>query len=98
MNFPYAYISCPCEDITAASNGSNESADENEERDEDGQTFDPKSPRANFSLYPIEHLLYCEDCQQIRCPRCTVEEIVCWYCPSCLFEMPSAMVKSDGGR
>ncbi|KAJ5887842.1 hypothetical protein N7495_007883 [Penicillium taxi] len=66
--------------------------------DEEDQTFDPRYPRSNFSLYPPEQLLYCEDCHQIKCPRCITEEIVSWYCPSCLFETPSSMVKSDGNR
>ncbi|KAF9889943.1 hypothetical protein FE257_006817 [Aspergillus nanangensis] len=71
--------------------------EEDEEQEED-QTFDPRSPRSNFSLYPPEQLLYCEDCHQIKCPRCITEEIVCWYCPSCLFETPSSMVRSEGNR
>ena len=73
--------------------------DEQEGEDEDEeQTFDPRSPRSNFSLYPPEQLLYCEECHQIKCPRCITEEIVSWYCPSCLFETPSSMVRSDGNR
>ncbi|KAJ5130503.1 uncharacterized protein N7515_006542 [Penicillium bovifimosum] len=68
-----------------------------EDEDEE-QTFDPRSPRSNFSLYPPEQLLYCEECHQIKCPRCITEEIVSWYCPSCLFETPSSMVRSDGNR
>lgn len=71
--------------------------DEDEDEDEE-QTFDPRSPRSNFSLYPPEQLLYCEDCHQIKCPRCITEEIVSWYCPNCLFETPSSMVRSDSGR
>jgi dynactin-4 len=71
---------------------------ENQDEDEDEQTFDPRSPRSNFSLYPPEQLLYCEDCHQIKCPRCITEEIVSWYCPNCLFETPSSMVRSDGNR
>ena len=71
---------------------------DNDESDDDEQTFDPRSSRSNFSLYPPEQLLYCEDCHQIKCPRCITEEIVSWYCPSCLFETPSSMVRSDGGR
>lgn len=71
---------------------------ENQYGDEEEQTFDPRSPRSNFSLYPPEQLLYCEDCHQIKCPRCITEEIVSWYCPNCLFETPSSMVRSDGNR
>ena len=95
MNFPYTYVSCPCTDVSTPNSGNEEVQNEEEEQE---RTFDPRSPRANFSLYTMEYLLYCEDCQQIRCPRCTLEEIVAWYCPNCLFEMPSSMVKSEGGR
>ena len=95
MNFPYTYISCPCNDVSTPSNKGTMVQDDEEEQE---RTFDPRSRRANFSLYPLEHLLYCEDCQQIRCSRCTVEEIVCWYCPSCLFEMPLSVLKSEGPR
>ncbi|KAK6531322.1 hypothetical protein TWF281_008133 [Arthrobotrys megalospora] len=73
--------------------------DDEELTDEDEENnFDPRDPRSAFSLFPIENLLYCEDCHQIRCPRCVQDEIVCWYCPSCLFEVPSSTVKSDGNR
>ena len=76
-----------------------DTAEELEEVDEEEErTFDPRSPRSNFSLYPPEQLLYCEDCHQIKCPRCITEEIVCWYCPHCLFETPSSMVRSEGNR
>ncbi|KAI9838018.1 MAG: hypothetical protein M1819_006172 [Sarea resinae] len=75
-----------------------EEQEEEEEEEEEDRTLDPRSARANYSLYPIEHLLYCEDCHQIRCPRCVLDEIVCWFCPNCLFEVPSSMVKSEGNR
>ncbi|KAJ5648396.1 hypothetical protein N7490_004768 [Penicillium lividum] len=79
--------------------GTTKQEDDQEEQDEDEeQTFDPRSLRSNFSLHPPEQLLYCEDCHQIKCPRCITEEIVSWYCPNCLFETPSSMVKSDGNR
>ena len=66
--------------------------------DDEGETFDPRAPRAVFSLFPLEHLLFCEDCNQIRCPRCVQEEITCYYCPSCLLEVPASAVKSEGNR
>ncbi|KAJ5988888.1 hypothetical protein N7481_004098 [Penicillium waksmanii] len=72
--------------------------EQDEEEEEEEQTFDPRSPRSNFSLYPPEQLLYCEDCHQIKCPRCITEEIVSWYCPNCLFETPSSMVRGDANR
>ncbi|KAK6356359.1 hypothetical protein TWF718_000720 [Orbilia javanica] len=75
-----------------------EEEEELTDEDDDNNNFDPRDPRSAFSLFPIENLLYCEDCHQIRCPRCVQDEIVCWYCPSCLFEVPSSTVKSDGNR
>jgi dynactin-4 len=96
--FPYTYYACDCFDsnTTTAKRASQAVAEADE--DEDGSTFDPRNPRSNYALYPLEHLLYCEDCQQIRCPRCVIEETLNWYCPSCLFEVPSSVVKSDGNR
>ena len=96
---PYTYFQCPCTDtsVPARELGGTDTAG-GEEIYEDDRTFDPRAPRANYSLYPLEHLLYCEDCHQIRCPRCVLDEIVCWYCPNCLFEVPSSSVKSEGNR
>ena len=100
MSFPYSYFSCPC----AASSGSEEvnpageSSDQDDENDDAEKTFDPRSPRSNFSLYPLDHLMWCEDCHDIRCPRCTIEEIVCWFCPNCFFEVTSNAAKSEGNR
>ncbi|PYH41363.1 putative dynactin Arp1 p62 subunit RO2 [Aspergillus saccharolyticus JOP 1030-1] len=112
--FPYAYISCPCANTPVPDPSKKRRSRESPQKashhpdhpkppprfddSEDEQTFDPRAPRSNFSLYPPEHLLYCEDCHQIKCPRCITEEIVCWYCPNCLFETPSSMVKSEGNR
>ncbi|PGH32930.1 dynactin 4 [[Emmonsia] crescens] len=109
--FPYTFISCPCAETsstpTAAKNRLSKDLSnitlsgqqqQDPDTDDEERTFDPRSPRANYSLYPPEHLLYCEDCHQIKCPRCITEEIVCWYCPNCLFETPSSMVRSEGNR
>ncbi|KZF23519.1 hypothetical protein L228DRAFT_282240 [Xylona heveae TC161] len=103
LSFPYLYISCPCASETTlppvwpySNRLSRENAEDDDEEDE--KTFDPRNPRANYSLYPLEHLLFCEDCRQIRCPRCALEEVLCWYCPSCLFESPSSAVKTEGNR
>jgi dynactin-4 len=98
FSFPYSYFSCPCTKRGAIEDGGVGRAPNAEEPEEDEKPFDPRSPRANYSLYPLDHLLWCEDCHEIRCPRCTVEEVVCWYCPSCLFEVASGMVKSEGNR
>ncbi|KAF2259248.1 dynactin-like protein Arp1 p62 subunit RO2 [Lojkania enalia] len=97
--FPYTYYACDCFDnkVTGVSTKRASTQPQSPE-DEDERTFDPKNPRSNYSLYPLEHLLYCEDCLQVRCARCVVEETIAWYCPSCLFEVPSSVVKSDGNR
>ncbi|KAL0932114.1 dynactin arp1 p62 subunit ro2 [Colletotrichum truncatum] len=91
---PYSYIRCPCSETRASDDGSSTPGSP----EDDERTFDPRAPRANFSLYPLEHLMYCEDCHQIRCPRCVNEEIVTYYCPNCLFEVPSSNLKSEGNR
>lgn len=100
---PYTYFQCPCTDTTIPSYqldapSLNALPEEDEDDSDEGQAFDPRAPRANYSLYPLEHLLYCEDCHQIRCPKCVLDEIVTWYCPSCLFEIPSSTVKSEGNK
>lgn len=93
---PYTYIQCSCSEQAPVDDknpleGGN--PDYNEER-----TFDPRAPRSNYSLYPLEYLLYCEDCQQIRCPRCVTEEMLTYFCPNCLFEVPSSNLRSEGTR
>ncbi|PNY25634.1 Dynactin subunit 4 [Tolypocladium capitatum] len=93
---PYTYIQCPCSDQSAADRS--DASPDGHEDDEDERTFDPRAPRSNYSLYPLEYLLYCEDCQQIRCPRCVTEETVTYYCPNCLFEVPSSNLRSEGNR
>lgn len=98
QSFPYTYYACDCYDNSTSSAAKRASQMLAEaDHGEDG-TFDPRSPRSNYALYPLEHLLYCDDCQQIRCPRCVIDETLNWYCPSCLFEVPSSVVKSDGNR
>lgn len=64
----------------------------------DDETFNPHGPRAAYSLFPLEQLLYCDECNATRCPRCCSEEMMCWYCPNCMFEVPSSGVKGDGNR
>ncbi|PHH86911.1 hypothetical protein CDD83_9589 [Cordyceps sp. RAO-2017] len=97
---PYTYIQCPCSDQSLAGRGDSSPSGGAGSRDgdEDERTFDPRAPRSNFGLYPLEYLLYCEDCQQIRCPRCVTEEIVTYFCPNCLFEVPSSNLRSEGNR
>jgi dynactin-4 len=93
--FPYTYYACNCD---SNASGSTRASQILAETDEEGRNFDPRNPRSNYALYPLEHLLYCDDCHDIRCSRCVSEETLNWYCPSCLFEVPSSVVKSDGNR
>ncbi len=95
---PYTYIQCPCSDVSILSEPAGTGSPTQAEGDDDDRTFDPRAPRSKYSLYPLEYLLYCEDCHQIRCPRCMTEEIVTYFCPNCLFEVPSSNIKSDGNR
>ncbi|KFA48347.1 hypothetical protein S40293_04489 [Stachybotrys chartarum IBT 40293] len=92
---PYIYIQCPCSDKSAIELENKSQSDQSADEE---LTFDPRAPRSNYSLYPLEYLLYCEDCQQIRCPRCVNEENVTYYCPNCLFEVPSSNLRSEGNR
>ncbi|ORX52689.1 dynactin p62 [Hesseltinella vesiculosa] len=49
-------------------------------------------------LYPLSRLYFCEDCHDIKCPSCVQDEIISYYCPNCLFEVPTASVKSEKNR
>ncbi|KAK7746109.1 hypothetical protein SLS62_009488 [Diatrype stigma] len=109
---PYTYIQCPCHDSTSQVRAADDTraahtpsptsqgAGGGAARDDDGddRAFDPRAPRSNYSLYPLEYLLYCDVCHQIRCPRCISEEIVNVYCPNCLFEVASSSLKTEGNR
>ncbi|KAK3110980.1 hypothetical protein LTR53_014203, partial [Teratosphaeriaceae sp. CCFEE 6253] len=101
--FPYTHYACMCCDLTTsappllsakraslANTAGNDSSEDS--------TLNPHDPRANYALSPLDQLLFCDECNAIRCQRCAVEEIVHWYCPNCLFEVPSSAVKSDGNR
>jgi hypothetical protein len=96
--FPYTYYSCNCSDSNSANAAAKRASAQLQPDDDEEPTFDPRNPRSNYSLYPLEHLLYCQDCQEVRCPRCVTDEVLNWFCPSCLFEVPSSVVKSDGNR
>ncbi|KAF9344552.1 hypothetical protein BGX34_005552, partial [Mortierella sp. NVP85] len=44
---------------------------------------------------PLSRLYFCDSCDEIRCTKCTQDEIVCYYCPNCLFDVPTASVKME---
>ncbi|XXH05156.1 hypothetical protein Hte_011581 [Hypoxylon texense] len=100
---PYTYIQCPCHESTnnqgrPADDAPSPTSQDLPDDDDDDHTFDPRAPRSNYSLYPLEYLLYCDVCHQIRCPRCVAEELVTVYCPNCLFEVGSSSLKTEGNR
>ncbi len=99
---PYTYIQCPCHDSTVQGRSADDAlpaaSHELDDDDDDDHAFDPRAYRSNFSLHPLEYLLYCDVCHQIRCPRCVSEEVVTIYCPSCLFEVGSSSLKTEGNR
>ncbi|PIA14452.1 hypothetical protein COEREDRAFT_10345 [Coemansia reversa NRRL 1564] len=57
-----------------------------------------QSGLAVMRLWPIERLYYCDDCSEVRCPRCVVEEPAGYHCPNCLFDVPTASVRSEKNR
>nr|POE56199.1 isoform 3 of dynactin subunit 4 [Quercus suber] len=87
--FPYTHYVCPCSSNTPETKASDavESA-----------PFNPHSRSAQYSLFPLDHLLYCDECETPRCPRCVTEDVLSWYCPNCLFEVPSSSVRGEGNR
>ncbi|KAJ3368000.1 hypothetical protein GGF31_006957 [Allomyces arbusculus] len=50
------------------------------------------------TVAPITSLLFCRDCVATRCARCVTHETACYYCPLCLFEVPSSSVKNERNR
>ena len=102
-SFPYTHYACPCSDVTSPtpSTRSTKRISRNQPSiadSADDRSFNPHDARVNYSLYPLDHLLYCDECDAIRCARCSTDEVITWYCPTCLFDVPSSAVKSDGNR
>lgn len=55
-------------------------------------------PLATFAHHALSSLLFCEECDAIRCDACVACEIACYFCPNCLFEVPSASVRGEKNR
>ncbi|GAA5822705.1 hypothetical protein JCM3770_003375 [Rhodotorula araucariae] len=55
-------------------------------------------PLSHFQHHPLAELLFCEDCDAIRCNSCATCEVACYFCPNCLFEVPSASVRGEKNR
>ncbi|KAF9783108.1 dynactin p62 family-domain-containing protein [Thelephora terrestris] len=58
----------------------------------------PNLPSSSHSYHEIHDLYFCEECDLIRCNRCVSVEVSGYYCPNCLFEVPSASVRGEKNR
>ncbi|CAH7686139.1 dynactin p62 family-domain-containing protein [Phakopsora pachyrhizi] len=58
----------------------------------------PSSSISGIHHHPLSSLLFCEECDAIRCDQCVNCELNCYYCPNCLFEVPSANIRAQKNR
>ena len=58
----------------------------------------PNLPSSSYSFHLLHTLFFCEECDAIRCNRCVSVEVSGYYCPNCLFEVPSASVRAEKNR
>ncbi|TRM60626.1 dynactin p62 family-domain-containing protein [Schizophyllum amplum] len=58
----------------------------------------PHLASSSHSFHPLHHLYFCEECDAVRCNRCVSVEVSGYYCPNCLFEVPSASVRAEKNR
>ncbi|KAJ3529695.1 hypothetical protein NM688_g7820 [Phlebia brevispora] len=58
----------------------------------------PTLASSAYMFHPLHNLFFCEECDAIRCNRCVMMEVSGYYCPNCLFEVPSASVRAEKNR
>ncbi|KAI0915844.1 hypothetical protein AcV7_007200 [Taiwanofungus camphoratus] len=58
----------------------------------------PHLSSSAYSFHPLHNLFFCEECDAVRCNRCVLVEVSGYYCPNCLFEVPSASVRAEKNR
>ncbi|TFK52164.1 hypothetical protein OE88DRAFT_1627825 [Heliocybe sulcata] len=58
----------------------------------------PDLPSSSSSFHALHTLFFCEECDAVRCNRCVMVEVSGYYCPNCLFEVPSASVRAEKNR
>ncbi|KAJ7704729.1 dynactin p62 family-domain-containing protein [Mycena olivaceomarginata] len=58
----------------------------------------PHLPSSLHSFHPLHTLFFCEECDAVRCNRCVSVEVSGYYCPNCLFEVPSASCTREKNR
>ncbi|PWA02496.1 hypothetical protein BB558_001406 [Smittium angustum] len=92
MYSPKVYYFCSC----GLSNDSNEPEPQNQISENIVNGLDQDT--LIFKKYPLQHLYYCEKCDEIKCEKCVFNEPAVYYCSNCLFEVPSASVRSENNR
>ncbi|ORY25840.1 dynactin p62 family-domain-containing protein [Naematelia encephala] len=60
--------------------------------------YPPSYPSSSSSFSPLSHLYFCEECDAIRCDQCVAVEVASYFCPNCLFDVPSANVRADRNK
>lgn len=60
--------------------------------------LDPSYASSSSSFSSLDALYFCEECDAIRCNTCVAVEVASYFCPSCLFDVPSANVRADKNR
>ncbi|OCH90934.1 dynactin p62 [Obba rivulosa] len=58
----------------------------------------PHLASSSYSFHPLHNLYFCEECDAVRCNRCVLMEVSGYFCPNCLFEVPSASVRAEKNR
>ncbi|KDQ62635.1 hypothetical protein JAAARDRAFT_189929 [Jaapia argillacea MUCL 33604] len=58
----------------------------------------PHLPSSAYNFHPLHTLFFCEECDAVRCNHCVMVEVSGYYCPNCLFEVPSASVRAEKNR
>ncbi|KAI0315892.1 dynactin p62 family-domain-containing protein [Amylostereum chailletii] len=58
----------------------------------------PHLPSSSARFHPLHELFFCEECDEVRCNRCVTIEVSGYFCPNCLFEVPSASVRAEKNR
>ncbi|KAJ1962243.1 hypothetical protein GGI12_002762 [Dipsacomyces acuminosporus] len=89
---------CPCAgsmSISDAAQESDEAKQVSMQEEDEKLPVAANSPALPLRASPIEDLYYCDDCNEIRCSRCVVEEPAGYHCPNCLFDVPTASVRSE---
>jgi dynactin-4 len=81
---------CPCTSVASASSSTTGSPHL--------AAPTPQHPAHPFAFHRLPNLYFCEECDAVRCNRCVSVEVSGYYCPNCLFEVPSASVRAEKNR